>query len=398
MKRKDVLLDGPPSAVLSSSDRPSTTTPTRGTVPALAQGRWRVIALGGPRHDTLWLSERRQRCICRQRDDTRGRPVAHRIGPKGRNRKGEVGRPALGLAGGYKTGKTHLLQAIGHCVGENFPHCSLRYVPSEVLTTDFVGPVRSEYATAFKQSCGACDILLVDDIEPMENDEGLQEEFFAIFYSLCKANKQVVLTSDHNPRFIATLEDRILNHFECGLITTVAPPDFETRLAILRNRASREHTCIPSEVLELIASQVTDDIRSLEGALVRVAAFARLTGQDLSAQLAEMLLSDILAPRKPALISPKEILEATAAEFSFSVEQLRSRSRQRELVTARQIGMYLFRQLTDFSYAAIADEFGGRDHTTVIHAFKGVSALIKESRQANDQVTKLLRRTTRRSE
>jgi chromosomal replication initiator protein len=232
----------------------------------------------------------------------------------------------------------------------------------------------------------------VDDIQFLENKEGLQEEFFHTFNSLYEANRQIVLSSDRHPRSIATLEDRLRSRFEWGLITDVQPPELETRLAILRKKAEGERTHIPSDVLELIATHVKDNIRELEGALIRVSAFASLNREPLTRDLAEMVLSDILAAEQPRQITPKVILEATASEFGFTIDELCGTSRRRPLVTARQIGMYVFRELTDFSYPAIAREFGGRDHTTVIHAVEKVSGLMKERRQVYDQVTALSHR------
>jgi chromosomal replication initiator protein len=226
----------------------------------------------------------------------------------------------------------------------------------------------------------------------MENKEGLQEEFFHTFNSLYEANKQIVLSSDRHPRSIATLEDRLRSRFEWGLTTDVQPPELETRLAILRKKAEGERAHVPPEVLELIATHVKDNIRELEGALIRVSAFASLNREPLTRALAERVLSDILATQQPRQITAKVILEATSNTFEFTIDDLCGTSRRRPLVNARQIGMYVFRELTDFSYPAIAREFGGRDHTTVIHAVEKISGLMKERRQVYDQVTALIHR------
>jgi chromosomal replication initiator protein len=255
---------------------------------------------------------------------------------------------------------------------------------------EFVDAIRTNTTTSFKRRYRECDVLLVDDIQFMENKEGLQEEFFHTFNSLYGASKQIVLTSDRPPRSIATLEDRLRSRFLSGLVTDVQPPELETRLAILREKAEGERASIPDEVLEFIATNVTDNIRELEGALIRVAAFASLNKQPVDQELAKRVLSDIIDTREPRRITPRLILESTATSFGFSVEELCGTSRRRPLVTARQIGMYVFRELTDFSYPAIAREFGGRDHTTVIHAVEKISALMKERRQIYDQVTELL--------
>jgi chromosomal replication initiator protein len=266
----------------------------------------------------------------------------------------------------------------------------IRYVSTETFMNDFVDAIRNNGQTSFKRHYRDCDVLLVDDIQFMEGKESLQEEFFHTFNSLHEGAKQIVLSSDRHPRSIATLEDRLRSRFEWGLITDVQPPELETRLAILRKKAEADGTAIPGEVLELIANHVKDNIRELEGALIRVSAFASLNREPLTRQMAEQVLSDILDANRPRQITPRVILEATAEAFGFSVEDLCGTSRRRPLVNARQIGMYVFRELTDFSYPAIAKEFGGRDHTTVIHAVEKIGGLMKERRQTYDQVTDLI--------
>ncbi|MDQ1436455.1 MAG: chromosomal replication initiator protein [Acidimicrobiaceae bacterium] len=289
-------------------------------------------------------------------------------------------------------GKTHLLHAIGNYVKENFPARHVRYVSTETFMNEFVDAIRTNTTTAFKRRYRECDVLLIDDIQFMENKEGLQEEFFHTFNSLYGAQKQIVITSDRPPKSIATLEDRLRSRFLSGLITDVQPPELETRLAILRKKAEGERAQVPDEVLEFIATHVKDNIRELEGAFIRVSAFASLNREPLTRELAEKVLSDIIADGQPRQITPKVILDATADMFGFPVDELIGTSRRRPLVTARQVGMYVFRELTDFSYPAIAREFGGRDHTTVIHAVDKVSALMKERRQIYDQVTELIHR------
>ena len=289
-------------------------------------------------------------------------------------------------------GKTHLLHAIGNYVRENFPARHVRYVSTETFMNEFVDAIRTNTTTAFKRRYRECDVLLIDDIQFMENKEGLQEEFFHTFNSLYGAQKQIVITSDRPPKSIATLEDRLRSRFLSGLITDVQPPELETRLAILRKKAEGERAQVPDEVLEFIATHVKDNIRELEGAFIRVSAFASLNREPLTRELAEKVLSDIIGDSQPRQITPKVILDATADTFGFPVDELVGTSRRRPLVTARQVGMYVFRELTDFSYPAIAREFGGRDHTTVIHAVEKVSALMKERRQIYDQVTELIHR------
>jgi chromosomal replication initiator protein len=296
----------------------------------------------------------------------------------------------LFIYGDSGLGKTHLLHAIGHYVVDNFPAKRIRYVSTETLMNEFVDAIRNKSQMTFKRRYRECDVLLVDDIQFMEGKEQLQEEFFHTFNWLYEGSKQIVLSSDRHPRSIATLEDRLRSRFEWGLTTDVQPPELETRLAILRKKADNDRIPIPGEVLELIATHVRDNIRELEGALIRVSAYASLNREPPTLEMAERVLSDILDAGRPRPITPKVILDATANAFGFTVEDLCGTNRRRPLVNARQIGMYVFRDLTDFSYPAIAREFGGRDHTTVIHAVEKVSGLMKERRQVYDQVTELI--------
>jgi len=296
----------------------------------------------------------------------------------------------LFIHGGAGLGKTHLLHAIGNYVRENFAGRNLRYVSTETFMNEFVDAIRNQTMSAFKRHYRECDVLMLDDVQFMEGKEGLQEEFFHTFNHLYGASKQIVLTSDRPPKSIATLEDRLRSRFLSGLITDVQPPDLETRLAILHKKAEREVTPVPDDVLEFIATNVTDNIRELEGALIRVSAYGSHTRQPLTRDLAERVLSDIVAMDQPRTITAQMILDATANAFGFSVADLCSASRRRPLVIARQVGMYVFRELTDFSYPAIAKEFGGRDHTTVMHAVEKISSLMKERRQIYDQVTELI--------
>jgi chromosomal replication initiator protein len=298
----------------------------------------------------------------------------------------------LFIHGDSGLGKTHLLHAIGHYVMENFPQNTVRYVSTETFMNDFVDAIRNNSQPSFKRRYRDCDVLLVDDIQFMEGKEGLQEEFFYTFNTLHEGGKQLVLSSDRHPRNIATLEHRLRSRFESGLITDVQPPELETRLAILRKKAEGERTQIPDDVLELIATHVRDNIRELEGALIRVSAFASLNRELLTRQMAEMVLSDIMDANRPRQVTPKLILETTSAMFGYSIDDLCGPSRRRPLVTARQISMYVFRDLTDFSYPAIAREFGGRDHTTVIHAVEKITQQLRENRQVYDQVTELIMR------
>jgi chromosomal replication initiator protein len=290
-------------------------------------------------------------------------------------------------------GKTHLLQAIAHYVWENYPSYVVRYVTTESFLNEYVDTIRTGDWTKFKSRYRDVDVLLLDDIQFIEGREGLQEEFFHTFNHLHQANKQIVLSSDRPPDAFATLEDRLRSRFKWGLTTEINPPDIETRLAILRKKAENERQPVPppAEVLEFIATHVTNNIRELEGALIRVTAYASLTKETLTADLAAKVLDDVIADSRPRPITPQVILEATSAMFGFPIEEIQGKSRRRPLVTARQTSMYVFRQLTDMSYPAIAREFGGRDHTTVIHAVDKVEALMQERRQVYDQVTELIR-------
>ena len=296
----------------------------------------------------------------------------------------------LFIHGDAGLGKTHLLHAIGNYVRENFAGRHVRYVSTETFLNEFVDAIRNNTTTAFKRRYRECDVLLIDDVQFMENKEALQEEFFHTFNHLYAASRQVVLTSDRPPKSIATLEDRLRSRFLSGLITDVQPPELETRLAILQKKLERDPSPVPDEVLEFIASNVTDNIRELEGALIRVTAYGSLNRQPLTRELAEHVLSDIVKAGRPRPITPQQILETTASTFGFTVEDLCGPSRRRPLVIARQIGMYLFRDLTDYSFPAIAREFGGRDHTTVMHAVLKISSLMKERRQIFDQVNDLI--------
>jgi chromosomal replication initiator protein len=296
----------------------------------------------------------------------------------------------LFIYGDAGLGKTHLLHAIGNYVLENFSGRHVRYVTTETYMNEFVDAIRTNATTAFKRRYRECDVLLIDDVQFMERKESLQEEFFHTFNSLYAASKQIVLTSDRPPKSIATLEDRLRSRFLSGLITEVQPPELETRLAILQTKAEHEHVAVPHEVLEFIATHVKDNIRELEGALIRVTAFASLNRQPMNRELAEQVLSDIVSADQPRRITPQVILDATSDTFGFSVEELCGPNRRRPLVTARQVSMYVFRELTDFSYPAIGREFGGRDHSTVMHAVEKIAGLMKERHQIYNQVTDLI--------
>ena len=305
---------------------------------------------------------------------------------------GQPGRSynPLFIYGEAGLGKTHLLQAIKHYVEQHYRDYVVRYVTSETFLTEFIESIRNNTQGDFKRRYREVDVLLVDDIQFLENRKETQEEFFHTFNALHEGRRQLVLSSDRPPDAISTLENRLRSRFKMGLITDIQPPDLETRLAVLGKKAEGEQIPIPDEVLEFIATNITDNIRELEGALNRVSALAKLHKRPVTLEEAERHLHDILGDRQPRPITPQVILEATAEYFDFTVEEIKGKSRQRPLVTARQIAMYVFRDLTDLSYPAIAREFGGRDHTTVIHAVEKIKALMGERRQVYDQVTELL--------
>jgi chromosomal replication initiator protein len=289
-------------------------------------------------------------------------------------------------------GKTHLLHAIGNYVTENYSRRKVLYVTTETFMNDFVDSLRTSTTLTFKRRYRDCDVLLIDDVQFMERKEGLQEEFFHTYNDLKGASKQIVLTSDRPPKSIETLEDRLRSRFLSGLITEIDPPDLETRLAILRSKCLSMQQNVPDDVLEFIASHVKDNIRELEGALIRICAFAKLNKEPISLTQAEHVLSDLVLAGEPRRISPQFILETTAASYGFSVDALCGPSRTRPLVTARQVAMYLTRELTDYSYPAIGRVFGKRDHTTVIHAVDKIAGQMQERRQIYEQVTELIQK------
>ncbi|MFF4356794.1 chromosomal replication initiator protein DnaA [Streptomyces sp. NPDC001604] len=291
-------------------------------------------------------------------------------------------------------GKTHLLHAIGHYARSLYPGTRVRYVSSEEFTNEFINSIRDGKGDSFRKRYREMDILLVDDIQFLADKESTQEEFFHTFNTLHNANKQIVLSSDRPPKQLVTLEDRLRNRFEWGLITDVQPPELETRIAILRKKAVQEQLNAPPEVLEFIASRISRNIRELEGALIRVTAFASLNRQPVDLGLTEIVLKDLIPGGQDSTpeISATAIMAATADYFGLTVEDLCGSSRGRQLVTARQIAMYLCRELTDLSLPKIGAQFGNRDHTTVMHADRKIRALMAERRSIYNQVTELTNR------
>jgi chromosomal replication initiator protein len=298
----------------------------------------------------------------------------------------------LFIYGDSGLGKTHLLHAIGHYGMSLYAGVRVRYVSSEEFTNDFINSIRDGRADGFRRRYRDVDILLVDDIQFLENKEQTQEEFFHTFNTLHNANKQIVISSDRPPQQLVTLEDRLRNRFHWGLITDVQPPELETRIAILRKKAAQDRLAAPPEVLEFIASKISTNIRELEGALIRVTAFASLNRQGVDLALAEIVLKDLIPDSSQPEITSATIMAQTSAYFGQSMEELCGTSRSRVLVNARQIAMYLCRELTDLSLPKIGQQFGGRDHTTVMHADKKIRQLMAERRSVYNQVTELTNR------
>jgi chromosomal replication initiator protein len=298
----------------------------------------------------------------------------------------------LFIYGDSGLGKTHLLHAIGHYTQSLYQGVRVRYVSSEEFTNDFINMIRDGKQDGFRRRYRDVDVLLVDDIQFLENKEGTQEEFFHTFNTLHNASKQIVISSDRAPKRLVTLEDRLRSRFEWGLLTDVQPPELETRIAILRKKAVQEGLNAPPEALEYIASRISTNIRELEGALIRVTAFASLNRQSVDLQLAEIVLKDLIPEAQGPEITAATIMGQTASYFGLSIDDLCGTSRSRVLVTARQIAMYLCRELTDLSLPKIGQQFGGRDHTTVMHAERKIRSLMAERRSIFNQVTELTNR------
>ena len=289
-------------------------------------------------------------------------------------------------------GKTHLLHAIGHYARTMFPNVRVRYVNSEEFTNDFINSIRDDKASAFQNRYRSVDVLLIDDIQFLQGKLQTQEEFFHTFNTLHNANKQIVITSDLPPRELSGFEDRMRTRFESGLLTDVQPPDLETRIAILRKKAIQDRMSVPDDVLEYIATNFSTNIRELEGALIRVTAFSNLNRQAVDLPLAVIVLKDVLPNETPNQVTAATIMAVTAAYYAVTLEDLCGSSRSRQLVTARQIAMYLCREMTDLSLPKIGQHFGGRDHTTVMHACEKIRAQMAERRVVFEQVNELISR------
>jgi chromosomal replication initiator protein len=302
----------------------------------------------------------------------------------------------LFIFGGAGLGKTHLLNAVGHAALELYPGCVVRYVSSENFFNEFIDGIRRKRMDEFKHRYRTTDVLLLDDVQFFEGKEQILEEFFHTFNSLYESGKQMVLSSDRAPRNLATLEDRLRSRFEWGLLTDIQPPDVETRLAILRKNLEHAPQAVPEEVLLFIAEHVPDNVRELEGALTRVTAYAALTGERIDLEMARDVLQDLIPTVEARPLSPEDIISTAAASYGYSPADLTGPSRRQPLVTARQIAMYLCRELTNLSLPKVGALFGGRDHTTVLHAVEKVKRLIQTDRETFERVTALsqLLRTT----
>jgi chromosomal replication initiator protein len=422
-------VDGPPSYPPADRGAPEDwSTPTWGAAPAGDAGGDRDWGGGAQTADVLPFD-------LEQGGEQRGSRTS---GANGRGRRPEGGRPAgldpgmnpkyvfdsfvignsnrfahaaavavaeaparaynpLFIYGESGLGKTHLLHAIGHYAARMFPNVRVRYVSTEEFTNEFINLVHSGRAEDFRRRYRDIDFLLIDDIQFLERAERTQEEFFHTFNTLHNASKQIVITSDRAPKKLTTLEDRLRTRFEWGLITDVQAPDLETRIAILRKKAWGERLQVPDQVLEFIASKVQTNIRELEGALIRVTAFASLNKQQVDLPLAELVLKDLISDEQGPQITAAIIMAATAEYFSVTMEELQGANRSRTLVNARQIAMYLCRELTELSLPRIGASFGGKDHTTVMHAVKKITNLMSERRATYTQVTELTARIKSRA-
>ncbi|MDU5231233.1 chromosomal replication initiator protein DnaA [Actinomyces sp.] len=298
----------------------------------------------------------------------------------------------LFIYGGSGLGKTHLLHAIGNYALSLYPNLKVKYVSSEEFTNDFINSIRDDRAEQFQRRYREVDILLIDDIQFIQGKEQTVEEFFHTFNTLHNANKQVVITSDVPPKKLEGLGDRMRSRFEMGLLTDIQPPDLETRIAILRKKAIAENLDVNDEVLEFIASRISSNIRELEGSLLRVTAYAQITNQEINKSLAEVVLKDVLSDPDDTEITIAMIMGQVSDYFQVSIEQMNSADRSRQIVEARQIAMYLCRELTELSLPKIGQAFGGRDHTTVMHANKKISHQMTMKREIFNHVTELISR------
>lgn len=296
----------------------------------------------------------------------------------------------LFIYGGVGLGKTHLMQAIGHYVRQHMPHYRVMYVSSEKFTNELINAIHDNDTVSFRNKYRNIDVLLIDDIQFLAGKERTQEEFFHTFNALYEASKQIIISSDRPPKEIPTLEERLRSRFEWGLITDIQPPDLETRVAILRKKASLENIYLPDEIMLFIAQKIDSNIRELEGAFIRVAAYAAFTEQELTLETVEKILKEALNLAKPKPITVHLIQEKVAAYFNLKVEDFKSKRRTRDLAYPRQIAMYLARELTDTSLPKIGEAFGGRDHTTVLHAWEKISQDLQEDPELQQTIEHLI--------
>lgn len=293
------------------------------------------------------------------------------------------------IYGGVGLGKTHLMHAIGHYVLDHNPNAKVVYLSSEKFTNEFINSIRDNKAIEFRNKYRNVDVLLIDDIQFLAGKESTQEEFFHTFNTLHEESKQIVISSDRPPKEIPTLEDRLRSRFEWGLITDITPPDLETRIAILRKKANADKLNVPNEVMLYIANQIDSNIRELEGALIRVVAYSSLVNKEMSIELAAEALKDIRPNAKPRAITILDIQHAVGEHYQIRLEDFAAKKRTKSIAYPRQIAMYLSRELTDFSLPKIGEEFGGRDHTTVIHAHEKISSLLKDDQQLQQDVKQI---------
>lgn len=298
----------------------------------------------------------------------------------------------LFIYGGVGLGKTHLMHAIGHYILESSPNAKVVYVSSEKFTNELINSIKDDKNVEFRNKYRNVDVLLIDDIQFIAGKERTQEEFFHTFNSLHESNKQIIISSDRPPKEIPTLEDRLRSRFEWGLIADIQPPDFETRIAILKKKADVENLNIPNEVMVYVANKIQSNIRELEGALIRIVAFSSLTNKEISVDLASEALKDIISNRNSKQITTGLIQDVVASYYNLRIDDFKSKRRTRNVAFPRQIAMYLARKLTDLSLPKIGEEFGGRDHTTVIHAYEKISNDIEKDDALKDTIDELTKR------
>ncbi|WP_244879365.1 MULTISPECIES: chromosomal replication initiator protein DnaA [Paenibacillus] len=295
----------------------------------------------------------------------------------------------LFLYGGVGLGKTHLMQAIGHYVLEHNPQAKVLYLSSEKFTNQFINAIMNNRGEAFRNKYRNIDVLLIDDIQFIAGKEQTQEEFFHTFNALKEMGKAIIISSDRPPKEIPTLEERLRSRFEWGLITDIQPPDLETRIAILRKKAKAEHLDIPNEAMVYIASHIHTNVRELEGALIRVIAYSSLVNQDITVHMTAEALKNMISQSRPQMISIQDIQERVGDYYGLRIEDFKARKRTRAVAFPRQIAMYLSRELTDYSLPKIGEAFGGRDHTTVIHAHEKIASVIREDQEIHQIVSRL---------